>query len=166
MHPEERCNILTEDQLEALHTQTAEVCRFAVSVNADDSKFPEDWLFQHRWVYAFAFCTMYKMGTDMIRLGEGKEGKAHPEIGQSPLKYFVKVVDSPGRWRIVAQWKAGNDQMDNGWWANVRICRRAPEAQAWGCSRKCMWYFFRVCHSRPISIHSQHVLRTGRSQGG
>ncbi|PIL30896.1 hypothetical protein GSI_07065 [Ganoderma sinense ZZ0214-1] len=49
VHPEERCNVLTEDQLEALHTQTAEVCRFAVSVNADDSKFPEDWLFQHRW---------------------------------------------------------------------------------------------------------------------
>ncbi|KAM5531508.1 hypothetical protein V8D89_014833 [Ganoderma adspersum] len=49
VHPEERCNVLTEDQLEALYTQTAAVCRFAVSVNADDSKFPENWLFQHRW---------------------------------------------------------------------------------------------------------------------
>ncbi|KAI1797500.1 Formamidopyrimidine-DNA glycosylase N-terminal domain-containing protein [Ganoderma leucocontextum] len=25
------------------------VCRFAVAVNADDSKFPEEWLFRHRW---------------------------------------------------------------------------------------------------------------------
>ncbi|TFK93000.1 AtMMH-1 [Polyporus arcularius HHB13444] len=49
VHPEERCNVLTDEQLEALHKQTAEVCQFAVSVNADDSKFPEDWLFRHRW---------------------------------------------------------------------------------------------------------------------
>ncbi|KAF8887791.1 Formamidopyrimidine-DNA glycosylase N-terminal domain-containing protein [Infundibulicybe gibba] len=49
VHPEQRCNTLTPEQLEALHTQTAEVCRFAVSVNADDHKFPDHWLFKHRW---------------------------------------------------------------------------------------------------------------------
>ncbi|KAI0367522.1 AtMMH-1 [Pilatotrama ljubarskyi] len=49
VHPEERCNVLTDEQLEALHKQTSDVCRFAVSVNADDSKFPEHWLFKHRW---------------------------------------------------------------------------------------------------------------------
>ncbi|TBU58805.1 hypothetical protein BD310DRAFT_818463, partial [Dichomitus squalens] len=49
VHPEERCNVLNGDQLQALYTQTAEVCRFAVSVNADDSQFPDDWLFRHRW---------------------------------------------------------------------------------------------------------------------
>ncbi|KAJ8488712.1 hypothetical protein ONZ51_g3404 [Trametes cubensis] len=49
VHPEERCNVLTDAQLEALHMQTSEVCRLAVSVNADDSKFPQDWLFKHRW---------------------------------------------------------------------------------------------------------------------
>ncbi|KAI0325613.1 AtMMH-1 [Cubamyces sp. BRFM 1775] len=49
VHPEERCNVLTDAQLEALHTQTSEVCKLAVSVNADDSKFPQDWLFKHRW---------------------------------------------------------------------------------------------------------------------
>ncbi|KAI0638976.1 AtMMH-1 [Trametes polyzona] len=49
VHPEERCNVLTDEQLDALYKQTAEVCRVAVSVNADDSKFPEDWLFKHRW---------------------------------------------------------------------------------------------------------------------
>lgn len=50
MHPEERCNVLTDEQLTLLHKQTSEVCQLAVSVNADDSKFPEDWLFKHRWV--------------------------------------------------------------------------------------------------------------------
>ena len=50
VHPEERCNVLTDEQLEALHKQTRYVCLTAVAANADDSKFPEDWLFKHRWV--------------------------------------------------------------------------------------------------------------------
>jgi formamidopyrimidine-DNA glycosylase len=50
VHPEQRCNTLTETQLIDLHNQTQEVCRIAVEANADDSKFPENWLFKHRWV--------------------------------------------------------------------------------------------------------------------
>lgn len=50
VHPEERCSTLDDGQLQALHTQVAEVCRIAVEVNADDTQFPEDWLFKHRWV--------------------------------------------------------------------------------------------------------------------
>ncbi|KAI0040806.1 AtMMH-1 [Auriscalpium vulgare] len=49
VHPEQRCNTLSDEQIAALHAQTAEVCRTAVEVNADDAKFPEDWLFRHRW---------------------------------------------------------------------------------------------------------------------
>ncbi|THH17223.1 hypothetical protein EW146_g3547 [Bondarzewia mesenterica] len=49
IHPEQRTNTLTENQLAALHRQTSEVCRIAVEVNADDYKFPQDWLFRHRW---------------------------------------------------------------------------------------------------------------------
>ncbi|KAI0771001.1 AtMMH-1 [Trametes elegans] len=49
LHPEERCNVLSDEQLTALHQQTSAVCQTAVAVNADDSKFPEDWLFKHRW---------------------------------------------------------------------------------------------------------------------
>ena len=41
--------VLTGAQLAALHQQTADVCASAVAVNADDTKFPEDWLFKHRW---------------------------------------------------------------------------------------------------------------------
>ncbi|THU82495.1 AtMMH-1 [Dendrothele bispora CBS 962.96] len=49
VHPEQRCNTLTSEQISNLHHQTKHVCETAVSVDADDSKFPEDWLFKHRW---------------------------------------------------------------------------------------------------------------------
>lgn len=62
IHPEQRCNTLSEEQTEALHRQISYVCTFAVKVNADDSKFPDNWLFKHRWVNAasflFVFCDM------------------------------------------------------------------------------------------------------------
>ncbi|THH30183.1 hypothetical protein EUX98_g4001 [Antrodiella citrinella] len=51
IHPERRCNTLQEDELLALHDKTQYVCRTAVAVNADDTKFPSNWLFKHRWVY-------------------------------------------------------------------------------------------------------------------
>nr|GAT57544.1 MutM homolog-1 [Mycena chlorophos] len=49
VHPEQRSNTLSREQLVALHHQTANVCKTAVAVDADDTKFPEDWLFRHRW---------------------------------------------------------------------------------------------------------------------
>ncbi|KAJ7139591.1 AtMMH-1 [Mycena epipterygia] len=49
VHPEQRANTLTDNQLNALHHQISNVCEIAVSVDADDSKFPENWLFKHRW---------------------------------------------------------------------------------------------------------------------
>lgn len=50
VHPEQRCNTLTPGQIEDLHRCTRFVCETAVSVDADDTKFPDDWLFKHRWV--------------------------------------------------------------------------------------------------------------------
>ncbi|KAJ7071385.1 AtMMH-1 [Mycena amicta] len=49
VHPEQPSNTLSDPQLAALHHQTSNVCKVAVAVDADDSKFPEDWLFRHRW---------------------------------------------------------------------------------------------------------------------
>jgi len=65
VHPEQRCNTFAENQLVALHYQTQEVCRVAVEVNADDSKFPENWLFKHRWGKG-------KKVTDTMMLPSGK----------------------------------------------------------------------------------------------
>ncbi|EKM60731.1 uncharacterized protein PHACADRAFT_203883 [Phanerochaete carnosa HHB-10118-sp] len=49
IHPERRCHTLDDTELAALHLQTHQVCQTAVDVNADDAKFPGDWLFKHRW---------------------------------------------------------------------------------------------------------------------
>ncbi|KAF7986196.1 hypothetical protein HWV62_38614 [Athelia sp. TMB] len=49
VHPEQRCNSLTDAQVAALHLQTSEVCRIAVEAKADDEKYPENWLFKWRW---------------------------------------------------------------------------------------------------------------------
>jgi formamidopyrimidine-DNA glycosylase len=70
VHPEQRSNTLTDEQLIALHDQTSNVCESAVSVDADDSKFPEDWLFKHRWVF------MKRKLRLLTNLGQGKGKKA------------------------------------------------------------------------------------------
>ncbi len=73
VHPEERCNALSDEQLAALFKQTSEVCRIAVSVNADDSKFPDDWLFKHRWVSRVPFKYMHTSTKFILALrGRGR----------------------------------------------------------------------------------------------
>lgn len=49
IHPEQRCYTLSEGQLQLLHEKIKYVCETAISFNADDSKFPDNWLFRHRW---------------------------------------------------------------------------------------------------------------------
>lgn len=49
VHPEQRCNTLQQIQVEALHREVADVCRIAVEANADDDKYPNHWIFKHRW---------------------------------------------------------------------------------------------------------------------
>ncbi|KAF9072700.1 AtMMH-1 [Rhodocollybia butyracea] len=66
VHPEQRCNTLTADQLESLHHCTKFVCETAVSVDADDMKFPDDWLFKHRWGKG------KKANTEPLRLASGE----------------------------------------------------------------------------------------------
>lgn len=49
IHPEQRCNSFSEEQIQALHVQIRDICTLAVEVNADYLKFPDNWLFKHRW---------------------------------------------------------------------------------------------------------------------
>ncbi|KAJ3575910.1 hypothetical protein NP233_g776 [Leucocoprinus birnbaumii] len=49
IHPEQRCNALAKEQILTLHEKILYVCQTAISVNADDRKFPDHWLFKHRW---------------------------------------------------------------------------------------------------------------------
>ena len=50
LHPEHRANLLSDNQIKELYDKLKYVCEFAVSVDADHTKFPENWLFIHRWV--------------------------------------------------------------------------------------------------------------------
>lgn len=49
IHPGQYTNTLTENELSELYNKIKYVCETAVSVEADDSKFPEDWLMKYRW---------------------------------------------------------------------------------------------------------------------
>lgn len=49
IHPEQYSNTLSGAQVKQLHKSIQYVCGFAVDSLADSSKFPEEWLFKHRW---------------------------------------------------------------------------------------------------------------------
>lgn len=49
IHPEQYSNTLTDEQVKELHSAIHYVCSTSVDLLADSEKFPEDWLFKHRW---------------------------------------------------------------------------------------------------------------------
>ncbi|KAL8640162.1 MAG: hypothetical protein Q9228_002887 [Teloschistes exilis] len=49
IHPEQYSNTLTPAQMKQLHKSIHYVCSTAVELRAESDKFPETWLFKHRW---------------------------------------------------------------------------------------------------------------------
>ena len=49
IHPEQYSNTLSREQLKQLHKSIHYVCGTAVELLGDSEKFPETWLFKHRW---------------------------------------------------------------------------------------------------------------------
>lgn len=49
LHPEQYSNTFSTAQLKQLHTSILYVTKTAVDLLADSSKFPNEWLFNHRW---------------------------------------------------------------------------------------------------------------------
>ena len=49
IHPEQYSNTLSVAQIAQLHKSIHYVCSLSVETLADSSKFPEEWLFKHRW---------------------------------------------------------------------------------------------------------------------
>lgn len=49
MHPEQYANTLNDAQIKQLHKSIHYICKTACDLLADSEKFPEDWLFKHRW---------------------------------------------------------------------------------------------------------------------
>ncbi|KAL4892146.1 Formamidopyrimidine-DNA glycosylase N-terminal domain-containing protein [Aspergillus ambiguus] len=49
IHPEQYSNTLGDDQIKELNSAIHYVCSTSVDLLADSEKFPEHWLFKHRW---------------------------------------------------------------------------------------------------------------------
>lgn len=49
IHPEQYSNTLSDEQIKELNTAIHYVCTTSIDVLADSEKFPENWLFKHRW---------------------------------------------------------------------------------------------------------------------
>ncbi|KAE8453209.1 hypothetical protein EG329_011276 [Mollisiaceae sp. DMI_Dod_QoI] len=49
LHPEQYSDTFSDTQLKQLHDSILHVCQTAVDLLGDSSKFPEEWLFNHRW---------------------------------------------------------------------------------------------------------------------
>lgn len=49
LHPEQYSNTFTSEEIKRLHTSMMYICQTAVDLLADSSKFPDDWMFKHRW---------------------------------------------------------------------------------------------------------------------
>ncbi|KAF7950243.1 hypothetical protein EAE96_007534 [Botrytis aclada] len=49
LHPEQYSNTFSSEEIKRLHTSTMSICQTAVDLLADSSKFPDDWMFKHRW---------------------------------------------------------------------------------------------------------------------
>ncbi|KAF7504859.1 hypothetical protein GJ744_001657 [Endocarpon pusillum] len=49
MHPEQYSNTLSEEQITQLHESIHYICGKAVDLLADSDRYPENWLFKHRW---------------------------------------------------------------------------------------------------------------------
>lgn len=49
IHPEQYSNTLTSAQMKQLHKSIQYVCSTSVDLLAESDKFPEHWLFKHRW---------------------------------------------------------------------------------------------------------------------
>lgn len=49
IHPNKRCNALSEEQIARIHESLQSIVRYAVGVHANYDKFPSNWLFHYRW---------------------------------------------------------------------------------------------------------------------
>lgn len=49
LHPEQYCNEFSDEETKRLHDSIKYVCQTSCDLLADSDRFPEDWLFKHRW---------------------------------------------------------------------------------------------------------------------
>ncbi|KAK4654861.1 hypothetical protein QC762_406840 [Podospora pseudocomata] len=80
IHPEQRCNHLTDAQTKTLYEVIRYVCQTAVGVLGDYHQFPSDWLFKYRW----------SKGSENPTL-PGGEPLAHVTVGNRTSCYATRL---------------------------------------------------------------------------
>jgi formamidopyrimidine-DNA glycosylase len=88
LHPECYTNNLEESHVADLHKALLEVTKIAVEMDADSSKFPDNWLMLHRW-------------------GKGKKAKEENKLPSGEQVEFVTVGGRTSAYVPVLQKKVG-----------------------------------------------------------
>lgn len=96
IHPEQRANTLSDDEIATLHEKIVYVCKTAVDLKADSEKFPDSWLFRHRW-------------------GKGKKGKGASLTLPDGRTATIKWITVGGRTSAIVEevQKAGSGSRGN-----------------------------------------------------
>eukprot|EP00891_Asterochloris_glomerata_P007791 jgi/Astpho2/7791/fgenesh1_pm.00117_%23_8_t len=79
LHPEAPAKLLTEGEVERLHSALHSVPKTAVDACADSSRFPKDWLFHHRWSKKKAGGSVGGRAIEIITVG-GRTTAYVPEV--------------------------------------------------------------------------------------
>lgn len=111
IHPQTRCDKLSESQVARLHHSIYEVTRVAVEVNSDGTKFPPTWLFHRRWPSA--------------RRRMAKNDKGHPAVPtiEGHRVEFISVGGRTTAYVPDLQLKGDKETLDN---SSIRFKRALP----------------------------------------
>ena len=102
MHPEQYSNTLSATQVSQLHKSIHYVCGLAVETLADSNKFPEEWLFKHRWAKGKKNAvTTLPNGSNLIYLTVGGRTSAVVPSVQKKTGRVKKDVDADGQLDVV-----------------------------------------------------------------
>ena len=98
MHPEQYSNTLSAAQILQLHKSIHYVCGLAVETLADSNKFPEEWLFKHRWTKGKKDAvTTLPNGSKFVFLTVGGRTSAVVPSVQKKTGPVKKDVDADGQ---------------------------------------------------------------------
>lgn len=98
LHPEQYCDEFSESQMKKLYRSIRYVCQTAVDLIGDSDRFPDDWLFRHRWGKGsknlvaqlpngekLAFLTVGGRTSCFAPALQKKTGKVAPGITEEPV---------------------------------------------------------------------------------
>jgi len=125
IHPEQYCHTLTDAQVKQLHYSIHYVCSTSVDLLGDSERFPEDWLFKHRWSKGkknqvsalpngdkIVFLTVGGRTSAVVPAVQKKTGPVTKEIGDEDVDEGEKAESGSKRKRRVASKNEGDADGD------------------------------------------------------